>query len=75
MIGVLFCWLIVWGFFKFYWVIIKWIIISILIIFGIFWLSFWINVMIDIVDYERLKVLSNFLFMFDIKVIIIGGVI
>ncbi|ABG49682.1 hypothetical protein Tery_0192 [Trichodesmium erythraeum IMS101] len=75
MTGALLCWLTVWGFFKFYWVITKWIITSILITFGTFWLSPWTNAMTDIADHERLKALSNPLFMFDTKAIIIGGAI
>lgn len=41
--GTLLCWLTVWGFFKFYWVITKWLMTTVLIIFGTFWLGPWTN--------------------------------
>ncbi|MGB3509837.1 MAG: hypothetical protein WBA93_11450, partial [Microcoleaceae cyanobacterium] len=71
--GALLCWLTVWGFLKFYWVITKWILTSTLIIFGTFWLGPWTNAMTAISDSERFQALSNPLFMFDTKGIIIGG--
>ena len=73
MTGALLCWLTVWGFFKFYWVITKWILTSALITFGTFWLSPWTNAMTSIADTERLKALSNPLFMFNTKAIVIGA--
>ncbi|WP_287273346.1 MULTISPECIES: hypothetical protein [unclassified Okeania] len=57
--GALLCWLTIWGFFKFYWVITKWILTSILIISGTFWLGPWTNAMTAISDTERLQALSN----------------
>lgn len=71
--GALLCWLTVWGFFKFYWVIVKWIFTSTLITFGTFWLGPWINALTAISDTERLQALSNPLFMFDTNAIVIGG--
>ncbi|WP_427158512.1 hypothetical protein ACQFX9_22085 [Aliinostoc sp. HNIBRCY26] len=71
--GTLLCWLTVWGFFKFYWVITKWIATTTLIIFGTFWLGPWTNSMTAIADIERTKALNNPLFMFDIHGVIIGG--
>ena len=71
--GALICWLTVWGFFKFYWVIIKWIMTVTLITFGSFWLGPWTNAMTSISDAERLQALNNPLFMFDTKGIVIGG--
>ncbi len=73
--GTLLCWLTVWGFFKFYWVITKWIATTVLIIFGTFWLGPWTNSMTAISDSERLKALTNPLFMFDVHGIIVGAVI
>ncbi|MBD2184779.1 hypothetical protein H6S82_28395 [Planktothrix sp. FACHB-1355] len=71
--GALLCWLTVWGFFKFYWVIVKWIATTVLITFGTFWLGPWTNAMTAISDAERIKALTNPLFMFDIKAVITGG--
>ncbi|NES67143.1 MAG: hypothetical protein F6K24_18765 [Okeania sp. SIO2D1] len=71
--GALICWLTVWGFFKFYWVIIKWVMTVTLITFGSFWLGPWTNAMTSISDTERLQALNNPLFMFDTKGIVIGG--
>ena len=71
--GLLLCWLTIWGFFKFYWVITKLIMTITLITFGTFWLGPWVNAMTAISDTERLKALSNPLFMFDTNAIVIGG--
>ncbi|MGD1804697.1 hypothetical protein ACP6PL_04540 [Dapis sp. BLCC M126] len=71
--GALLCWLTIWGFFKFYWVITKWILTSTLIISGTLWLGPWTNAMTAISDAERLKALSNPLFMFDTQAIVIGA--
>ncbi|OZH51501.1 integral membrane protein [Hydrocoleum sp. CS-953] len=71
--GALLCWLTIWGFFKFSWVITKWILTSILITSGTFWLGPWTNAMTAISDTERLQALSNPLFMFDAKAIVIGA--
>lgn len=71
--GALLCWLTVWGFFKFYWVIVKWVATTALVVFGSFWLGPWTNAMTAISDTERIKALTNPLFMFDIKGVIIGG--
>ncbi|WP_293165088.1 hypothetical protein [Okeania sp. SIO2C9] len=53
--------------------ITKWIIISTLIIFGTFWLGYWTNAMTAIYDTEIFQALSNSLFIFDTKGIVIGG--
>jgi hypothetical protein len=71
--GTLLCWLTVWDFFKFYWVITKWITTTALIIFGTFWLGPWTNSMTTISDGERAKALTNPLFMFDTHGVIVGG--
>lgn len=73
--GTLLCWLTVWGFFKFYWVIVKWVATTTLIIFGTLWLDPWTKAMTSISDTERLKALTNPLFMFDLKAVIIGGIV
>lgn len=71
--GTLLCWLTVWGFFKFYWVMTKWIATTMLITFGTLWLGPWVNSMTAIADTERTKALTNPLFMFDIHGVITGG--
>lgn len=71
--GTLLCWLTVWGFFKFYWVITKWIATTALIIFGTFWLGPWTNSMTAISASERAKALTNPLFMFDLHGVTVGG--
>jgi len=73
--GTLLCWLTVWGFTKFYWVISKWSITTILIIFGTFWLGPWTNSMTAISDTERVKALTNPLFMFNTQAVILFGLI
>lgn len=73
--GTLLCKLTGWGFFKYYWVSVKWIATTSLIIFGTFWLGPWTNAMTAISDTERIKALANPLFMFNIKGVIIGGAI
>ncbi len=71
--GALLYQLTIWGFFKFYWVITKWIITSTLITFGTFWLGPWTNTMTATSNTERLQALNNPMFMFDHKAIVIGG--
>lgn len=73
--GLLICWLTIWGFFKFYWVITKLVMTLSLITFGTFWLGPWTNAMTAISDTERLQALNNPLFMFDTKALIIGSLI
>lgn len=73
--GLLLCWLTVWGFFKYYWVITKLVLTVSLITFGTFWLGPWTNAVTAMSDAERLKALSNPLFMFDTKALIIGSLI
>lgn len=73
--GTFLCWLTVWGFFKFYWVITKWITTTALIIFGTLWLGPWTNSMTAISDSERVKALTNPLFMFDTHGVVVGGAI
>lgn len=69
------CWLSVWGFVKFYWVITKWVATVTLIVFGTFWLGPWTNTATAIADLERSKALTNPVFMFDSRAAAIGGAI
>ena len=69
------CWQTNYGFFKFYWVITKWILTTGLIIFGTFWLSPWGNTAEAIAQVEGLGAFNNFIYMFDAKGVLIGSLI
>jgi hypothetical protein len=73
--GGLLCWLTIWGFFKHYWVIVKWIATVTLISTGTVWLGPWLNAATSISDIERAQAFSNPLYTFDIKGVLIGGAI
>ena len=73
--GGLLCWLTIWGFFKHYWVITKWIMTITLIVFGTIWLGPWLNSATAISDTERLNAFQNPLYAFDVKGMMIGAVI
>jgi hypothetical protein len=73
--GGLLCWLTIWGFFKHYWVIVKWVATVTLIAVGTAWLGPWVNAATSISDIERSQALSNPLYTFDIKGVLIGGAI
>jgi len=57
--GILFSWLTNWGFFKFNWIIVKYIINIAAILFGTFFLGPWVNGMEAISETERLSALQN----------------
>lgn len=71
--GGLLSWLTIWGFFKHYWVIAKWIATVTLIVFGTFWLGPWANAMTSISDAERLQAWQNPLYVFDGKAVLLGA--
>lgn len=73
--GTLLCWLTVWGFFKHYWVIVKWIATVALIVFGTFWLFPWANAATALSESQRLQALENQLYHFDAKGVLIGTVV
>ncbi|MBD2775766.1 hypothetical protein ICL16_27835 [Iningainema sp. BLCCT55] len=73
--GTLLCWLTVWGFFKFYWVIAKWIATVFLIVFGTFWLFPWANTATAISQEQKLQALQNPLYMFDVRGVLIGTLV
>ena len=73
--GALLCWLTIWGFFKHYWVIAKWIGTVALISIGTIWLGPWVNAVTSISEAERLQALTNPLYVFDAKGALIGGII
>ncbi|NNJ09028.1 DUF2269 family protein [Chloroflexales bacterium ZM16-3] len=46
--GLLLSWLTPWGFFKWHWVTVKWVLTIIMTLFGMFYLSPWLHEMADI---------------------------
>ncbi|MEA5593226.1 hypothetical protein [Rivularia sp. UHCC 0363] len=72
--GALLCWLTIWGFFKHYWVIAKWIGTVTLIVAGTIWLGPWTNTMTAISAASRLQALQNPLYVFDHKAVLIGAI-
>jgi hypothetical protein len=72
--GTLLCWWTIWGFFKHYWVIAKWIATVVLIVFGTFWLFPWANAATAISEAQRLQALENPLYSFDAEGVLIGTI-
>jgi len=58
-----------WGWFKFKWINVKWIITTIGMLFGIFFLGLWVTTMLDIAKDEGLKALTNPDYQFAVKMI------
>lgn len=73
--GGLLSWLTIWGFFKHYWVIFKWVATVTLIVVGTIWLGPWVNAMTAISESERLQALHNPLYVFDQKAMLVGAII
>lgn len=73
--GAVLCELTIWGFFKHYWVIAKWIATVTLIVTGTIWLGPWVNAMTAISEVERIQAWENPLYLFDQKAALIGGAI
>lgn len=71
----LLCWQTNYGFFKFYWVIAKWILTTGLMIFGTFWLFPWGNTAEDIALTEGLNAFKNPIYLFDARGVLIGSLI
>lgn len=69
------CWQTNYGFFKFYWVITKWIATVGLIIFGTFWLFPWANTATDISATQGLQAFANPVYSFDVKGVLAGTLI
>lgn len=57
--GLLISWLTNWGFFRFTWVAVKWILTIVSIVFGTFFLGHWLNGMEAISEAERAMALQN----------------
>lgn len=73
--GGILCWLTIWGFFKHYWVIAKWIATVTLIVIGTIWLGPWTNAMTAMSQTQRLQALQNPLYIFDLNAVLIGAII
>lgn len=71
----LLCWQTNYGFFKFYWVITKWILTTGLMIFGTFWLFPWGNAAEEISLTEGLNTFKNSVYWFDTREVLIGSLI
>jgi hypothetical protein len=69
------CWQTNYGFFKFYWVITKWILTTGLIILGTFWLFPWSITAEAIAQSEGLNSFNNLTYRFDAKGVLIGTLI
>ncbi len=69
------CWQTNYGFFKFYWVIIKWILTTGLILFGTFWLFPWSNRAEAIASLEGVSAFQNPIYQFDVKGVLIGSMV
>jgi hypothetical protein len=62
-----------WGFFKFHWVAVKWIVAVSLVVFGTFWLGPWLNGMVAISDAERIASLQNPEYLHNRQMLMIFG--
>ena len=65
--GILFSWLTNWGFVKFNWVIVKYVINIVAILFGTFYLGPWVNGMEAISAVERMAALQNPIYINSVK--------
>lgn len=64
-----------WGWFKHRWITVKWIMCVSGIIFGIFWLSAWVNSMTLISKQEGINAYSNATYIHSMKSNFWGGII
>lgn len=69
------CWQTNYGFFKFYWVITKWILTTGLIIFGTFWLFPWGNEAEKMALSGGLSAFKNPIYLFDARGVLIGSLL
>jgi len=69
------CWTTNYGFTKFYWVIVKWILTTGLVVFGTFWLFPWGNVAEQISAQEGLQAFTNPVYFFDAKGVLVGTIV
>lgn len=73
--GLFFSWFTQWGFFKFYWIIVKWITIIAQILFGSFFLGPWLNGAEAIADAERIQALQNQTYLYFSQMNIYFGIL
>jgi hypothetical protein len=71
--GTALCALTVWGFFKHYWVIAKWVVTVTTITAISGWVGPWVYAATAIAETDRLQALENPLFRFDQQAAMIGG--
>lgn len=71
----LLCWVTNYGFTKFYWVITKWFLTIGLVVFGTFWLFPWGNTAEKLSAQNGLQALSNPIYEFDAKGVLLGSII
>jgi hypothetical protein len=64
-----------WGWFKFKWINVKWIVTLVGLLFGIFFLGPWVTTIVNISKAEGLQALSNPDYQFAIKMIMWLGTI
>lgn len=57
--GLLLSWLTPWGFFKWRWVTVKWVLTIAAMIFGTFWMGPWLNEMAAIAAADPINALAN----------------
>lgn len=69
------CWQTNYGFFKFYWVIVKWILTTGLIIVGTFWLGPWGKATEAIARTDGMGAIENPLYQFDANGVLIGSIV
>jgi hypothetical protein len=71
--GTALCALTVWGFFKHYWVIAKWVVTVTTVTAISGWVGPWVYAATAIAETDRLQALENPLFRFDQQAAMIGG--
>jgi hypothetical protein len=71
--GTALCALTIWGFFKHYWVIAKWVVTVTIITAISGWVGPWVYAATAIAETDRLQALENPLFRFDQQAAMIGG--
>jgi F0F1-type ATP synthase assembly protein I len=69
------CWQTNYGFFKFYWVISKWILTTGLMIFGTFWLYPWGKSAETIASSEGIDAFGNSIYLFHARGVLVGSLI
>lgn len=71
--GLLLSWLTPWGFFKWRWVTVKWVLTSLMTLFGMFYLSPWLHEMAAIATADPAGALQNETFLTDRWLLSLSG--